>query len=151
MRLNHARVDHLVEDQAAKLLFELLGERFAELFAQSDLFFVQRAQKLGLPDFRAFDAGNRSAGHADVAAHGAEGQNQGQPDYAKDDAGHPTAEPVTDYLEHRSALTRRMGRVVAEWTGLEPATTGLTARYSNHLNYHSAMGAEGLEPPTFAV
>ncbi len=41
--------------------------------------------------------------------------------------------------------------VLAEWTGLEPATTGLTARYSNHLNYHSAMGAEGLEPPTFAV
>jgi hypothetical protein len=26
---------------------------------------------------------------------------------------------------------------VAEWTGLEPATTGVTGRYSNQLNYHS--------------
>ena len=34
------------------------------------------------------------------------------------------------------------GRVViiglmAEWTGLEPATPGVTGRYSNQLNYHS--------------
>jgi hypothetical protein len=27
--------------------------------------------------------------------------------------------------------------VVAEWTGLEPATPGVTGRYSNQLNYHS--------------
>ncbi len=26
---------------------------------------------------------------------------------------------------------------VAEWTGLEPATPGVTGRYSNQLNYHS--------------
>ncbi len=26
---------------------------------------------------------------------------------------------------------------VAEWTGLEPATTDVTGRYSNQLNYHS--------------
>ncbi len=26
---------------------------------------------------------------------------------------------------------------MAEWTGLEPATTGVTGRYSNQLNYHS--------------
>ena len=26
---------------------------------------------------------------------------------------------------------------MAEWTGLEPATPGLTGRYSNQLNYHS--------------
>src|SRR3982074_2105416 len=25
----------------------------------------------------------------------------------------------------------------AEWTGLEPATPGVTGRYSNQLNYHS--------------
>ena len=56
------------------------------------------------------------------------------------------------------------GRVVtviwmAEWTGLEPATPGVTGRYSNQLNYHSEIlsphlnlvGAEGFEPPTFAV
>ena len=43
---------------------------------------------------------------------------------------------------------------MAEWTGLEPATPGVTGRYSNQLNYHSAanlVGAEGIEPPTFAV
>jgi hypothetical protein len=60
--------------------------------------------------------------------------------------------------------------MLAEWTGLEPATPGVTGRYSNQLNYHSLIlqngaaqtqdcllfltllvGAEGLEPPTFAV
>jgi hypothetical protein len=29
--------------------------------------------------------------------------------------------------------------VLAEWTGLEPATPGVTGRYSNQLNYHSAL------------
>ncbi len=29
---------------------------------------------------------------------------------------------------------------MAEWTGLEPATPGVTGRYSNQLNYHSAVG-----------
>ena len=53
-------------------------------------------------------------------------------------------------------------RELAEWTGLEPATPGVTGRYSNQLNYHSKslakshavsriMGAEGIEPPTFAL
>ena len=28
-------------------------------------------------------------------------------------------------------------QIVAEWTGLEPATPGVTGRYSNQLNYHS--------------
>jgi hypothetical protein len=44
--------------------------------------------------------------------------------------------------------------VLAEWTGLEPATPGVTGRYSNQLNYHSywmLVGADGLEPPTFAL
>jgi hypothetical protein len=27
--------------------------------------------------------------------------------------------------------------IVAEWTGFEPATPGVTGRYSNQLNYHS--------------
>ena len=56
---------------------------------------------------------------------------------------------------------------MAERTGLEPATPGVTGRYSNQLNYRSneqtrsiparwesfqiLVGAEGLEPPTFAV
>ena len=28
---------------------------------------------------------------------------------------------------------------LAEWTGLEPATPGVTGRYSNQLNYHSTQ------------
>ena len=49
-------------------------------------------------------------------------------------------------------------RVLAEWTGLEPATPGVTGRYSNQLNYHSLcessvplVGAERFELPTFAL
>ena len=30
-------------------------------------------------------------------------------------------------------------KLLAEWTGLEPATPGVTGRYSNQLNYHSAL------------
>ena len=56
--------------------------------------------------------------------------------------------------------------LVAEWTGLEPATSGVTGQHSNQLNYHSAepgiiqttpepcnylVGAEGFEPPTLSV
>ena len=31
--------------------------------------------------------------------------------------------------------------ILAEWTGLEPATPGVTGRYSNQLNYHSMIPA----------
>jgi hypothetical protein len=50
---------------------------------------------------------------------------------------------------------------MAERTGLEPATPGVTGRYSNQLNYRSAagitlstqfllivVGVDGFEPPT---
>src|SRR6266478_3534281 len=37
-------------------------------------------------------------------------------------------------MRHARALREEM----AEWTGLEPATPGVTGRYSNQLNYHSA-------------
>ena len=44
---------------------------------------------------------------------------------------------------------------LAERTGLEPATPGVTGRYSNQLNYRSnaiyLVGAERLELPTFAL
>lgn len=43
---------------------------------------------------------------------------------------------------------------MAEWTGLEPATPGVTGRYSNQLNYHSRkymVGAVGIEPTTLAL
>ena len=36
-----------------------------------------------------------------------------------------------------------MAFLVAEWTGLEPATPGVTGRYSNRLNYHSALTCSG--------
>ena len=29
--------------------------------------------------------------------------------------------------------------ILAEWTGFEPATPGVTGRYSNQLNYHSNL------------
>ena len=32
-------------------------------------------------------------------------------------------------------------QILAEWTGLEPATPGVTGRYSNQLNYHSWQAA----------
>jgi hypothetical protein len=36
-------------------------------------------------------------------------------------------------------ISREIRRIaiLAEWTGLEPATPGVTGRYSNQLNYHS--------------
>ncbi len=37
--------------------------------------------------------------------------------------------------------TCRGFRNLAEWTGLEPATPGVTGRYSNQLNYHSKWSA----------
>ena len=34
--------------------------------------------------------------------------------------------------------------MLAEWTGLEPATPGVTGRYSNQLNYHSSQKVPSL-------
>ena len=36
-----------------------------------------------------------------------------------------------------SSFLLRLFVFLAEWTGLEPATPGVTGRYSNQLNYHS--------------
>ena len=45
--------------------------------------------------------------------------------------------------------------LLAERTGLEPATPGVTGRYSNQLNYRSTVsemvGAAGIEPATLAL
>ena len=42
--------------------------------------------------------------------------------------------------------------MLAERTGLEPATPGVTGRYSDQLNYRSEMvGAVGIEPTTLAL
>ena len=42
-------------------------------------------------------------------------------------------------VEKRSGTRRSLiiENSLAEWTGLEPATPGVTGRYSNQLNYHS--------------
>ena len=49
--------------------------------------------------------------------------------------------------------TRAPLELLAEWTGLEPATSGVTGQHSNRLNYHSAIlvGAVGIEPTTLAL
>ena len=63
-------------------------------------------------------------------------------------------------LAFASSLSkRRRGAPVmlnlAERTGLEPATPGVTGRYSNQLNYRSnrktVVGVDGVEPPTFCL
>ena len=72
------------------------------------------------------------------------------------------AAPAPDTKKGELAFALRLS--LAEWTGLEPATPGVTGRYSNQLNYHSLhsirivrhgggrlVGADGLEPPTFAL
>jgi hypothetical protein len=38
---------------------------------------------------------------------------------------------------NKNARLRGHFLFLAEWTGLEPATPGVTGRYSNQLNYHS--------------
>ncbi len=40
--------------------------------------------------------------------------------------------------------------MLAEWTGLEPATPGVTGRYSNQLNYHSDAQAVHAPPGSTA-
>ena len=54
------------------------------------------------------------------------------------------------------ALERLRAReLLAERTGLEPATPGVTGRYSNRLNYrcakHRVVGDDGIEPPTLCL
>ena len=49
-------------------------------------------------------------------------------------AGFKTTSGKNNGLQHRCC---NPFDVLAEWTGLEPATPGVTGRYSNQLNYHS--------------
>ena len=43
----------------------------------------------------------------------------------------------------KKANLRSPSGILAEWTGLEPATPGVTGRYSNQLNYHSKLQQSG--------
>jgi hypothetical protein len=51
----------------------------------------------------------------------------------------PNVKAVSEIKTGRSnvATARFHLLPMAEWTGLEPATPGVTGRYSNQLNYHS--------------
>src|SRR5882762_2484746 len=60
----------------------------------------------------------------------------------------------SDQRRARSSLAKEKGERrfafglwLAEWTGLEPATPGVTGRYSNQLNYHSAPNQERYAHP----
>ena len=61
-----------------------------------------------------------------------------------------------DDLPGDKSLAMLLGKV-AEPTGLEPATSDVTGRRSNQLNYDSAknwfrlVGTEGFEPPTSSL
>ena len=44
-------------------------------------------------------------------------------------------------VEIKKASPKTRFFYLAEWTGLEPATPGVTGRYSNQLNYHSIKSA----------
>ena len=57
-----------------------------------------------------------------------------------------TRQKQKSHLAVASCLCRRWActRNLAEWTGLEPATPGVTGRYSNQLNYHSWQTAFAL-------
>ncbi len=49
--------------------------------------------------------------------------------------------PYLASLKTKKSPVCRLGfLLVAERTGLEPATPGVTGRYSNRLNYRSAFG-----------
>ena len=46
------------------------------------------------------------------------------------------------FEKQKVLANRREPFQMAEWTGLEPATPGVTGRYSNQLNYHSSLKPE---------
>src|ERR1700758_3056276 len=50
-------------------------------------------------------------------------------------------------MARRDELRFAFEDAMAEWTGLEPATPGVTGRYSNQLNYHSAPTDDSRAPP----
>ena len=54
-------------------------------------------------------------------------------------------------IRHNQHQLNKLGKTkteVAERTGLEPATPGVTGRYSNQLNYRSAVGSRAFYSKT---
>ena len=50
-----------------------------------------------------------------------------------------TENPFLDRFDPDRILRGKHGGKLARWTGLEPATPGVTGRYSNQLSYHRAL------------
>ena len=57
---------------------------------------------------------------------------------------HETFAVSLRHVDAKSGHEARFLQELAEWTGLEPATPGVTGRYSNQLNYHSALVNPGV-------
>jgi hypothetical protein len=55
-----------------------------------------------------------------------------------------TARPIAQHRFYSATVLEgaRNPLIMAERTGLEPATPGVTGRYSNQLNYRSGWGGE---------
>ncbi len=72
-------------------------------------------------------------------------------------AGKKKQEKTRDAETKTPSRGGRFCEIVAERTGLEPATPGVTGRYSNQLNYRSSysfrkmVGGDGIEPPTLCL
>jgi hypothetical protein len=71
--------------------------------------------------------------------------------HLKDDLDWKEYRPIGFIFQSLGYLTKTTTRkwlfsltFLAEWTGLEPATPGVTGRYSNQLNYHSSFFFESL-------
>ncbi len=63
--------------------------------------------------------------------------------YVSQGGGHTNVAAQKKKPQQVTQLTRAF-QMLAEWTGLEPATPGVTGRYSNQLNYHSMMASRSL-------
>ena len=65
-------------------------------------------------------------------------ENERERDRAEEHDGYDARDFVAYGLQHAVGVTVGL-KEMAERTGLEPATPGVTGRYSNQLNYRSAL------------
>ena len=77
-------------------------------------------------------------------------REQAQNDACDDSATLDEVEHGLWHSQTEKANSRSPFGKLAEWTGLEPATPGVTGRYSNQLNYHSSRFSRS-SPPTATI